>query len=154
MSKYFFLYFLLISCKTFHTNDVEKERQEILKLEADQRTYHLTGNAKAFTDLFSYHFLSVQKGSVDSPTRKQSFDRFDNYFKGAEFIKWADTKPPIIRFSDDYSVAYVIVQKEVIVKMPANNGSRVVDTTDFAWLTVYKKYQRGWKIDCVVSTNK
>jgi hypothetical protein len=142
------------SCNNSRNNNVEKATQEILQLESDQKTYHVTKNAKSFTDLFSDHFVSVQKGSVDSPARKESFDRFDNYFKKAEFIRWADTNQPIIRFSDDGSVAYVIVQKEVIVKSLTSNGSRVADTTDFAWLTIYKKYKTGWKIDCVVSTNR
>jgi len=154
MGKYFLLYFLIISCKNAHKNDFEKARQEISRLEADQKIYHLTKNAKLFTDLFSDHFLSVQKGLVDSPTRKQSLDRFENYFKKSEFIKWADSKQPIIRFSDDGSLAYVAVQKEVIVKFSESNGSQTRDTTYFAWMTIYKKYDTGWKIDCVVSTNK
>ena len=83
-----------------------------------------------------------------------SLENFDNYLKTTEFVKWDDRKPPVIRFSDDGSVAYVAVQKEVIIKSAAENGSSQTDTTNFAWLTVYKKYKTAWKIDCVVSTNE
>ncbi|HEY2721220.1 MAG TPA: hypothetical protein VGI82_05825 [Chitinophagaceae bacterium] len=154
MLRYVFPIFLLISCRNvLHTN-LEKEKQEILKLEAEQRTFHLTKNARLFTNLFSDNFLSINKGVVDSPSRQESFEKFDEYFKRVEFVKWEDDHEPIIHFSDDGSLAYVVVQKIVIVKMPRGTGNASNDTTHFAWLNIYKKTDKGWKIDCVTSTNK
>jgi len=143
-----------MSCGTTPYFDPAKAKQEILKLEAAQRTYHLTKNARLFTDLFSDHFLSINKGFVDSPARSQSFGKFDTYFKESNIVKWDDRVEPVIRFSDDGSIAYVAVQKQVILKIPGANGTFRNDTTDFAWLTIYKKTGNDWRIDCVVSTNK
>ena len=154
MMKYFFLSLLLISCKNTSVPNLEKEEHEILQLEASQKAFHFSKNARSFTDLFSDHFLTINKGIVGSPTRTISFEKFDRYFKNTEFVKWDDRKQPIIRFSDDGSVAYVAVQKEVVIKSTAGNGSSQVDITNFAWLTVYRKFKTGWKIDCVVSTNE
>ncbi|PWT94111.1 MAG: hypothetical protein C5B54_00545 [Acidobacteria bacterium] len=151
MTKYFFLCVLLISCMHAFVPNLEKEKQEILKVEESLRAFHLSKDAKSFTDLFSDNFLAINNGIVDSPSRQTSFEKFDQYFKNSEFIKWDDSKKPVIRFSTDGSLAYVAVQKEVVVKTSASSKA---DSTNFAWLTVYKKDETGWKIDCVVSTNK
>ena len=152
--KYLFLCLLLISCRNTSVPNLEKEKAEILQLEANEKAFHFGNDARSFTDLFSCHFLAIDKGVVDSPSRTVSFEKFDRYFKNTDFVKWDDMKPPVVRFSDDGSVAYVAVQKEVIIKSAAKIDSSQTDTTNFAWLTVYKKYKTGWKIDCVVSTNE
>lgn len=102
----------------------------------------------------SKDFLSINKGVINKPTCENSYEKFDAYFKRVEFVKWDDNKEPVVRFSDDGSIAYVAVDKIVIVKMPDKNGKEIMGTTNFAWLTVYKKYKSEWKIDCVCATNK
>jgi hypothetical protein len=154
MNKFIFIGFLLFSCNNVSMPDFEKDKKEILQLEAKQREYHFTGNAKAFTAMFSKDFLSINKGIISNPTREKSYEMFDTYFKSSEFIKWDDNEKPLVRFSDDGSVAYAAVDKKVIVKVAVSNGKEIIDTTDFAWLTIYKKYKNEWKIDCVCSTNK
>jgi hypothetical protein len=149
----FLLSLLLVSCS--HPGpDLDREKKEILKLEADQQSYHLTRNPALFTRLFSDHFLSISHGTVDSPSRAESFEKFDRYFKKVHFIAWDNLQEPVIRFSDDGSVAYAAVQKKVIVAFKGDDGNPVQDTTVFAWLTVYKREPGGWTIDCVTSTNK
>jgi hypothetical protein len=145
---------LLVSCDNQSLPDLEKEKKEILQLEAKQREYHFTKNAKAFVALFSDEFLSINRGKIDQPTREKSYDRFDTYFKSVDFIKWDDNKEPIVRFSKDGSIAYVAIDKTVITKAMDKNGKEIFDTTNFAWLTIYKKENNGWKIDCVTSTDK
>lgn len=154
MNKLIFITFLLSSCNGISRTGFEKEKNEILQLEAKQREYHFTKNAKAFTDMFSEDFLSINKGAINKPSRRTSYEMFDEYFKSAEFVKWDDNKAPVIRFSNDGSVAYVEMDKVVIVKMLNGTRKGIMDTTNFAWLTVYKKYKNKWKIDCVTSTNK
>lgn len=143
-----FLLILLYSCSQ-PAPDLEKERQAILKIEEMQRDYHFKKNATLFSNILSDSFLSVSKGNISTPTRKETAERFSGYFNRVDFIKWDDVRPPVIRFSNDGSVAYVTVEKEVIVKEAA-----VVDTTHFAWVSIYKKGPSGWQIDCVASTNK
>jgi hypothetical protein len=35
---------------------------------------------------------------------------------------------------------YVTIDKVVVVKMPGRDGKEIMDTTNFAWLTIYNKY--------------
>lgn len=105
-------------------------------------------------DGFSKDFLSINRGRIDLPSSDKSFQRFDAYFKSVTFVKWDDQTPPIVRFSTDGSVAYVAVDKLVIVENTTENGSKVLDTTHFAWLSVYKKQDGQWLLDAIASTNQ
>lgn len=80
--------------------------------------------------------------------------RISKYFGSVQFIKWDDTAEPIIRFSDDGSLAYAIVQKDVIVTYPDSTGNAVNDTTHYAWSSIYRKQNGQWKVECNISTNK
>ncbi len=81
-------------------------------------------------------------------------ERIGKYFNSVQFIKWDDTADPIIRFSDDGSLAYAIVQKEVIVTYPDSSGKAFNDTTHYAWSSIYRKQNGEWKVECNISTNK
>jgi hypothetical protein len=142
-----------VSCSNVTKPDFEKERTVILKLQDDQREYHFRKNARAMVDIHSDEFISIDRGKVSFPQPEQTFKMFDRYFKSVEFVKWDDIQEPIIRFSDDASVAYVAVQKEVILKAIAADGKEAMDTTRYAWLSVYKKVDDAWKLDCITSTN-
>jgi hypothetical protein len=148
------LFLLLVACHTPITADLEKEKQELLQLDDQARENHFTKNAKAMSEGFSSDFLSINRGIISKPTTEESFQRFDNYFKRVEFVKWDNNTPPIIRFSDDASVAYVAVDKTVILKTKNEQQQEIIDTTDFAWLSVYKKINGKWVLDCISSTNK
>jgi hypothetical protein len=79
---------------------------------------------------------------------------FTNYFNSVEFIKWDDKKAPVIRFSKDASIAYVAVEKLVILKGLNQSGKAVTDTTEWAWISIYKKEKNVWQLDAIASTNK
>jgi len=142
------------ACQQAPKVDFEEERKAILALEAKAREHHFQKNVKDFVDGFSKDFISISRGRIDKPDYETSFKRFDSYFKSIEFIKWDDKAEPIVRFSDDASVAYVAVDKIVITEFADEKGNKVSDTTNFAWLSVYKKLNGEWKLDCIASTNK
>ena len=142
------------SCNMPSNGDLESAKKKILALEATQRDYHFTKNAKNFVALFSTDFISIGKGKIEKPTREQSFNRFDQYFKSVEFVKWDNKTEPTVRFSNDATMAYVAVDKLVILKVKNDARMEVLDTTNFAWLSFYKKIDKTWQMDCIASTNK
>ena len=81
-------------------------------------------------------------------------NKFSNYFNSVKFEKWDDISPPIIRFSEDYSLAYTIVDKEVVINYSDENGIIQKESTKYSWVAIYKRYKDGWKIDCIASTNQ
>ena len=148
------IFTLAISCQNSEKFDLESETKEVLNAEAKAREYHFKKNVKALIASFSKDFISINKGKIEKPTYDESFKKFDSYFKSVEFIKWDNNMPPIVRFSDDGSIAYVAVDKLVIVKFDDEKGNKVSDTTNFAWLSVFKKQGGRWSLDCIASTNR
>ena len=71
-----------------------------------------------------------------------------------EFIKWDDVAEPVIQFSDDGTLAYAIIQKLVILSYPDSSGKKFIDTTNYAWASIYRKQKGEWKVECNISTNK
>ena len=152
--KLIFIFFLLLSCSKASKPDLTKETNAILKLQEKQREIHFSKNANGFVNMFSPDYISINKGVIEKPAASQSFRKVSAYFNSVSFVKWDDVQLPIIRFSDDASIAYAAVDKLVVLKIHDESGKEKLDTTNFAWLAVYKKYNGEWKLDCVTSTNK
>jgi hypothetical protein len=144
----------LYACRAIAPVNYDKARKEILALNEQQRDYHFNKQAKAITDLSSDSFLLVDGGRFFQPQREAQLKNFESYFGSVDFIKWDDVKPPDIRFSKDASIAYVSVEKLVILKGLGASGREVIDTSHFAWMSIYKKTKKGWQLDAIASTRK
>lgn len=143
---------LLSGCRNSRP-DLTTEREEILELHRAQREYHFGGNAEAFAGQLSDDFISINGGEVTKPTRKEFKDRFQSYFSTVDFIRWDDIREPVVRFSDDGSLAYTVVQKEVVTRHENEEGNLVEERTRFAWTAVYRKTAGEWRIEHVASAN-
>lgn len=155
----FFTFFILLftlffSCDSSKAVDLSKERLKILELHKEQRNYHFNKDSIAFASQLSDNFISVNRGEISTPSREETISRYNGYFSSVEFVKWDDVTEPVIKFSDDGSLAYTIVDKMVVVKYENQEGEMVEGKTHFAWTAIYKKYGKDWKIDCVTSTEK
>jgi len=145
---------LIVSCEEQKQLDKEAERGQILALHKLQRDYHFDKDSIAFANQLSENFISVNKGEITRPGKKETISRYHKYFSSVEFVKWDDLTEPIIRFSEDGKLAYTIVDKIVRVAYENENGEKIETETHFAWTAIYKKYGGEWKIDCVTSTQK
>ena len=146
-----FLVLVLSSCSAAF--DESEARKEILKLHELQRTLHVEERAAEFAALID-GIVSVNRGLVTQATHEENVDRMTNYFNTVDFVKWDDINPPVIRFSDDGSLAYTIVEKEVIVKYMNEHKEMLLDTTIFAWTAIYRKQDDNWQIENITSTNQ
>jgi len=153
--KYLFCFGLL--CLTAGCNskaDLDQERKTILAMLQRERIAHFDRNVELFISEFADNMISVNKGIVSVPSKEEHNERISKYFGGVQFIKWDDTAEPIIRFSGDGSLAYAIIQKDVIITYPDSTGKTYYDTTHYAWSSIYRKYDGEWKVECNISTNK
>lgn len=144
--------FVYSACHQSPTIDFEKEKAILLQLDEQAREFHFTKNAKDMVDGFSSDYITISKGVISRPTYEDRFKRFEKYFNSVDFIKWDNVTPPVVRFSDDASVAYVVIDKLVVLTL--KEQPEKPDTTHFAWLSVFKKINGKWTFDCVASTNK
>ena len=70
------------------------------------------------------------------------------------FQAWDDFVPPRIRISPDGQMAYVIVQKRVHLTTRGAGGSTEAERTRYAWLSVYEKQGRQWRLTAIASTDR
>ena len=92
---------LSASCKEQNQLNIEAERDKILQLHKLQRDYHFNKDSISFANQLSENFISVNKGEITHPKKKEIISRYHNYFSSVEFVKWDDVTDPIIRFSED-----------------------------------------------------
>ncbi|MBO3698155.1 nuclear transport factor 2 family protein [Roseivirga sp. E12] len=142
----------LFACGKTNEFSLSEERDKILALHNLQRDYHFNKDSIAFANQFSDDFVSVNKGVIAHPSKEETITRYNGYFSSVEFVKWDDLSEPIIKFSDDGSMAYTIVDKIVSITFQDENGETQSGETHFAWTAIYKKYGDNWKIAAVTST--
>lgn len=145
--------FFMLSC-THRPNDLSKEKKAIQDLLQQERKAHFDRDTDLFVREFSDSMLSVNRGIVKYTPPDTMRRSVGKYFAAVKFIKWDDLAEPVIRFSADGSLAYAIVQKEVIVSYPDTTGRLFFDTTLYAWASVYRKVGGAWKAEANISTNK
>lgn len=134
--------------------DLAADRAALLRLHELQREAHLSKRAPLLTQVFADTFRDVARGRVAMPSREESTARMQAYLDRSTFQAWDDIAPPIIRVSGDGSMAYVIVQKRVILTTPDSIGRAVVEHTEFAWLETYEKTGGEWRLTAVASTDR
>jgi hypothetical protein len=146
---------IVFSCQApSEAPDLDAARAKILELHDAQRDYHFEKRASESADLLSEEMISVNRGEISSPTREENETRFGEYFASVEFVEWDDQTDPVIRFSDDGTMAYTVVDKKVTIRTADQQGQTVQQTTEFAWVAIYRKKGDSWEIECVASTNK
>ena len=134
--------------------DAEAEREKILAIHNQQRVNHFEEILDGTYEVFTNDFISVNRGVISGSAEEEFIARRTAYFGSVDFEKWDDITPPVIRFSDDYTMAYTVVNKEVVVTSQNAEGQPTRGTTIFSWIAIYKKGQEEWKIDAIASTNK
>jgi hypothetical protein len=145
--------FIFSACNTNSAFDKQKETQAIKALLQQERKAHFDRNVELFISEFADSMISVNKGKVSVATSEENKERIGGYFNSVKFIKWDDVAEPIIRISDDGSMAYAIIQKQVILSQPDSLGKTFIDTTDYAWVSVYRMQKGEWKVECNASTS-
>jgi len=151
---FFTIVTILAGCYTSEGFNKQKETQAITALLKQERRAHFDKNVDLFLSEFADSMLSVNKGKVSVATRAENRSRIGQYFGRVEFVRWDDVAEPVIRFSDDGSLCYAIVQKQVILSSLDSQNKNQLDTTEYAWASIYRKHNGRWKVECNVSTNQ
>lgn len=147
---------LIFSGCTQSPNDRVADEQALMKIHEDSRTAHFEKNARAMVDQFSPDMISVNGGKIHKVSSlEEDMEGFQSYFNSVAFKKWDDVKPPELRFSNDHTLAYMVVDKLVVLEAMDSVGKPFEETTHYAWVSIYRKQNDGnWKLECIASTNE
>jgi hypothetical protein len=77
---------------------------------------------------------------------------FDDYFKNAKYYEWDDLEPPIVRISDDASMAWMIARTKVRRTQKLATGEEKERAFVYAGIMTYEKRQGKWVRVANVST--
>jgi hypothetical protein len=127
--------------------------RELLEAHKQARAAHFARDAKLLVAGFADDFSEVRNGNIRKPTRDESLTRFQRYLSQSTFLEWEDISPPVIKVSDDATMAYSLVHKKVRLLSPDENGKQVEETEVFAWMATYRKLKGEWKLTAMASTN-
>jgi hypothetical protein len=134
------------------TVDFEKEKAELLKLHATGRRAHFQTDADLLFSGAIDDFISVSNGKISRPTVSESKARFREVFRDAKYFEWDDVEPPIIRISNDGSMAWMIVRVRVRRMKRDSAGVEKEEKFTYAGITTFEKRQGRWVGTSNVST--
>ena len=156
MNRFIIILFSAVVLASCSKKDTSADEAILMKLHEQTREFHFSKNAKGMVDGFADNLISVNRGKLDTVLiRVEDQSRFQQYFDAVEFKKWDDLSKPIIRFSDDHTLAYMTVNKTVVLEMKDSVGNSIEETTHFVWVSIFRKQNNGdWKLECVASTNE
>lgn len=120
-------------------------------LESDRRA-HLETDARRLVSNLADTLVDVADGEIVHKLRADVEESFAAYFEGAEYHAWDDMAPPIVRMSDDLSMAWVARQVRVERDEPDGQGGMRRTRFVAAWIATYEKRAGAWKMTAVAST--
>jgi hypothetical protein len=132
--------------------DHADEVQQLLRIHESDRRAHFETSAKQLMEHGSDEFISVSNGKVQRTTRAENLKFFEEYFKGAKYYEWDDLEPPIVRVSNDASMAWMIVRTRVRRVQTQSSGEATERTFVYAGIMAYEKNGGRWLRVANVST--
>ncbi|MCA1574570.1 MAG: hypothetical protein LC770_08550 [Acidobacteria bacterium] len=94
----------------------------------------------------------VSEGKIHRSSRAEERKRFAEYFRGAKYYEWDDVKEPIIRVSQDGSIARVITRVGVRRLQKEATGGEREQKFIYAGIMTYEKKDGKWVRLANVST--
>ena len=132
-----------------HKINLAKEKEELLKVHHTDRQAHFQTDANLILRHAADEFIAVSSGKVSRSTREEVKRFFEGYFKNAKYYEWDDLEPPIIKISNDASMAWMIVR----IKVSRTEGVTQKQTSFvYAGIMTYEKKNGKWVRVANVST--
>jgi hypothetical protein len=130
----------------------EAERESLLAILESDRQAHLETDAQRLVSNLADTLIDVADGEIERESRGDVEKSFASYLEGAEYHAWDDVVPPIVRMSDDLSMAWVARKVRVERDEPDGQGGMRRTRFTAAWIATYEKRASAWKMTAVAST--
>jgi D-serine deaminase-like pyridoxal phosphate-dependent protein len=134
--------------------DLEREKAELLEIHKEDRRAHFSTDVELLLSRSSEDFITVSEGKVYRVKTAESKAMFDEYFKDAAYQEWDDLEPPIVRVSNDASMAWMIVRTKVSRTQKNSMGQVKKESFVYAGIMTYEKRDGKWVRVANVTTLK
>lgn len=154
--KHLTLAVLLAACTTGRPApppvDLARETAALLRLHESDREAHLKTDVDLLQRASPDEFVAVSDGKIHRTTRAKERQSFTEYFRGATYHEYADLEPPIVRVSNDGSMAWMITRFRVRRTQKAAAGREQEERFVYAGIMTYEKRDGRWMRVANVST--
>lgn len=134
------------------TVDLEKEKEALLKVHETDRRAHFGTDVELLLQHSGDEFIYVGEGKISKSTRAELKETFKAYFKDAKYYEWDDLEPPVVRISNDASMAWMIVRTRVRRTQKDSSGAIKERKFVYAGIMTYEKREGKWIRVANVST--
>ena len=132
--------------------DLEKEKAELLRLHNSDREAHFKTDVDRLLENSPEEFISVSRGKISRPSKDDARKMFTGYFREAKYYEWDDVEEPIIRISNDASMAWMITRYRVRRVQKNAAGVEKEEKFVYAGIMTYEKRDGRWVRVANVST--
>lgn len=132
--------------------DLEREKAELLEIHKGDRRAHFSTDVELLLSRSSDDFITVSEGKVYRVKRAESKAMFDEYFRDATYHEWDDLEPPIVRVSNDASMAWMIVRTKVRRTQKTSTGQEKEESFVYAGIMTYERRDGKWRRVANVTT--
>jgi hypothetical protein len=119
--------------------DLEKEKQALLEAHRAGIRAHIELNANALADRVVTEMISASAGKISRRSREDIRKMFTQYFEGATYHEYVDLEPPVVRISDDGSMAWMLTRLRVRRSQNGQESGFV-----YAGMMTYEKRDGRW----------
>ena len=93
--------------------DLAREREALLALHREGIRAHVERDAASLCKGLAEQFVSAAAGKIEWAEHDEVCRHFEGYLAGAEYSVYEDLEPPVLRISDDASMAWMITRLRV-----------------------------------------
>ena len=140
-------------CATAHPSpDLEKEKAELLRRHTLDREAHFKTDVDLLMENAPEEFIAVSRGKISRSSKADARKMFIGYFRDAKYYEWDDLEEPIVRVSNDASMAWMIVRTRIRRVQKAADGTEKEEKAIYAGIMTYEKRDGHWVRVANVST--
>lgn len=132
--------------------DLEKEKAELLRIHKSDREAHFKTDVDRLLENSPEEMISVGRGKINRSSKDDARKMFTGYFRDAKYYEWDDVEEPIIRISNDASMAWMITRTRVRRVQKKADGAEQEEKFVYAGIMTYEKRDGRWVREANVST--
>jgi hypothetical protein len=135
---------ILMSTQTGCSADTEgHDLSQILALHEKVLQAHRVNDVNMLMEDAAEDYVLVTSGEVIYPTVDERELRFGEYFAITTFDKYEDSIAPVVRISDDGSLAWLIARVSVSAVQEVSGQEQPLEFIS-AWIELYEKRDGRW----------
>jgi hypothetical protein len=132
--------------------DLEREKAELLRLHRNDREAHFKTDVALLQERTPDVMISVANGRVRRVPKAEQRQSFTEWFRGATYQEWDDLEDPIVRVSNDATMAWIITRLRVRRLKKGADGVERQEGFVYAGIMTYEKVNGRWMKVANVST--